>query len=164
MHPFPPPAFHVARCRACVVIPLVVVPVDPAVGPRHPRQVRVGIGERPEQMLALPQFMRHTRAFDRLPGATRDPLHEFDFARFPCSRADRMHGHCGDEPPLFLNRYADHRANVGHLVRCTIRGRNPWIEVAVGHDVRLAGPHQSETFFAKLPERIAADDAVDAVR
>ena len=49
------------------------------------------------------------------------------------------------------------------MVRGTLRRRNPWIEVAVGHDVRLAGPHQPEAFFAKLPERIAADDAVDAV-
>ena len=83
VHAFPPPAFHVARRRARIGVPLVVVPVDPAVGPRHPRQVRVRIGERPEQMLALPQFVRHARALDRLPGAARDPLHEFDFARCP---------------------------------------------------------------------------------
>ena len=35
--------------------------------------------------------------------------------------------------------------------------------VAVGHDVRLARPHQPKALLAELPERVAADDAVDAV-
>src|SRR5271165_1862110 len=55
----PPPALHLLRSASRVVIPALVVPEDPAVGVRHPAQLRDRVGQRPELALTFAQrFLR----------------------------------------------------------------------------------------------------------
>ncbi len=59
----PTPAFHLLGRCAGVVVPALVVPEDPAVGPGHPGELRNTVGERAELLLGVAESSFGLQAF-----------------------------------------------------------------------------------------------------
>ena len=140
----PQPSISAGVCPG-VVVPGAVVPVDPAVRPRHPAKVRQVLAEIPELLLRAPEGCLRGGPLDRGPGALREIAGVGDLPVRPVARGAVVHEQHRGQLAVLDERDAEER-----------RDREPGVSGHASPRRRVRGSSLTSSTRTTFPRRRSA--------
>jgi hypothetical protein len=143
--------------QADVLVHVLVVVVDRAVGGGGPDHLRHRVGDGAELGLAFAQLARDAAALDRLPAAVGHALEQLDLELAPVARFGLVHRHAGHEAPFLEQRDADRGAHAQAPVGVA-RGGRAVIGQGVDDHERQAFARQAQEIGTEVAAVVAPHD------